>query len=395
MNPYIHALHSIAKKPTRIILGLMSGTSLDGLDLALCKISGSGKNTRCEVLKFNTIAYQQDCKDKIMSVFAKDTVNLQYLTLLNPWIGELHASMINQQLVEWGVDKTAVDLIASHGQTIYHSPKHFHNYPEFNNATLQLGDGDHIAVNTGIITISDFRQKHIAAGFEGAPLAQYGDFFLFSSKSRNTVLLNIGGIANFTYMKKGATINEIVCSDIGPGNTMMDQYVKKYFDKNFDQDGNIAAKGKVVKPLLDTLLGNDFIAQPLPKTTGPELFNLALLEHCIDSCSELVAINHSDIMATLNQFTAEVIAQHIKQLKVEDNLHIFVSGGGAHNTTLLNNLSNLLYDTVEIETLDMNGINADSKEAVLFAVLANECIAADKPKHNESGLTLGKLSLPL
>ncbi|MBQ4810509.1 anhydro-N-acetylmuramic acid kinase [Pseudoalteromonas luteoviolacea] len=394
MNPYIQSLYTLSGKSERIILGLMSGTSLDGLDLALCKVSGNGANTQCEVLAFSTVDYDQSTKNTILEVFAKKTVDLQFLTLLNPWIGELHAKIINEQLEQWGIDSKEIDLIASHGQTIYHSPKHFHEYSEFNNATLQLGDGDHIAVNTGIITISDFRQKHIAAGYEGAPLAQYGDYCVFGSADSNTLLLNIGGIANFTYIKTGASLDDLVCSDIGPGNTIMDQFVKTHFNEDYDRDGLIAASGQVNKQLLNSLTSSDFINQPMPKTTGPELFNLEFLENCVKSAN-VTDISKPDIMATLNMFTAQTIADHIKALKTKGKIDVLVSGGGAHNRVLMKNLERLLSKNVRVEKLNFNGINADSKEAVLFAVLANECVCADNDSANQDNLTLGKISLPL
>ncbi|KZN53822.1 anhydro-N-acetylmuramic acid kinase [Pseudoalteromonas luteoviolacea] len=391
MNPHIKSLCALSSKSDRIVLGLMSGTSLDGLDLALCKISGSGTNTQCKVLAFATVDYTQATKDKILKVFAKKNADLQYLTLLNPWLGELQANIINKQLESWGVSNKEVDLIASHGQTIYHCPKHFHDLPEFNNATLQLGDGDHIAVKTGIITISDFRQKHIAAGYEGAPLAQYGDFCLFGDDTSNTLLLNIGGIANFTLIRQGVSLNEVVCSDIGPGNTMMDQYVKAHFSLAYDRDGLIAASGTVNSALLKALSNIDFINQPMPKTTGPELFNLDLLDSCVRSAS-VVDISKQDIMATLSMFTAQSIVKHILDLNICDGVKVLVSGGGAHNSTLLKNIALLLGENIYVEKLNLNGINADSKEAVLFAILANECVAADS--ESSSGLTLGKISLP-
>ncbi|KZN64446.1 anhydro-N-acetylmuramic acid kinase [Pseudoalteromonas luteoviolacea] len=391
MNPYIKSLYALSAKSDRIVLGLMSGTSLDGLDLALCKISGSGTDTQCKVLAFETVDYTQETKDKILRVFAKKNVDLQYLTLLNPWLGELHADIINKQLKAWGVSNNEVDLIASHGQTIYHCPKHFHDLPEFSNATLQLGDGDHIAVNTGIITISDFRQKHIAAGYEGAPLAQYGDFCLFGSDTSNILLLNIGGIANFTLIKKGASLEEVMCSDIGPGNTMMDQYVNAHFNLAYDRDGLIAASGKVNNTLLKALSNIDFINQPMPKTTGPELFNLELLNSCINSASP-ADISKEDTMATLSRFTAQSIVDHIQALNICGELKVLVSGGGAHNSTLMKNIALLLDENISVDKLNLSGINADSKEAVLFAILANECVAANSK--STSGLSLGKISLP-
>ena len=167
MNPYVTRLHQIAGQASRRIIGLMSGTSLDGLDVALCRLTGHGPATRLELEHFRTVPYDDDTRARIRTVFAREQISLEYLTLLNPWLGQLHAAAIRACLHEWRVAPADVDLIASHGQTIYHAPQHQHQRPDFNlNATLQIGDGDHVAVGTGIITLSDFRQKHLAGGGE-------------------------------------------------------------------------------------------------------------------------------------------------------------------------------------------------------------------------------------
>ncbi|KID55908.1 anhydro-N-acetylmuramic acid kinase [Pseudoalteromonas luteoviolacea] len=394
MNPHIEKLYKITTKQHRTIIGLMSGTSLDGLDIAVCEVSGAGLQTQCKVTHFATVDYDDATKEKILSVFSKDNVDLKYLTLLNPWIGTLHARLINEQLSKWQINHKNIDLIASHGQTIYHCPSSFHNITEFKNGTLQIGDGDHIAVETGIITISDFRQKHIAAGFEGAPLAQYGDYYLFADQQKNTLLLNIGGIANFTFIGKNHSINDIICSDIGPGNTLMDQYVRRHFNLNFDQNGELASKGVVSKELLSALMSLDFVEQPMPKTTGPELFNIDFLDSII--YDKKLQLSHYDILATLNELTACCIVTHINKIETSGKVEVLLSGGGAHNVTLTNKLKDKLTNNFEVVKLDNDGINTDSKEAVLFAVLANECVMSKSADEDtQGGLTMGKLSLPL
>ena len=187
MNVHLEKLYAISKKPIRKIIGLMSGTSLDGLDIALCSFEGSGLQTKIELQQFETIPFDEDFKNEIKSVFSKKNVDLEKLCLLNPWIALRHAGMVNACLQKWNIKNDDVDLIASHGQTIYHAPKTLHQQDKFDNATLQIGDGDHIAVATGIITISDFRQKHIAAGGEGAPLAVYGDYLIFGKPGEDRI----------------------------------------------------------------------------------------------------------------------------------------------------------------------------------------------------------------
>ncbi|WP_460501901.1 anhydro-N-acetylmuramic acid kinase, partial [Hymenobacter agri] len=227
MNSSLERLYRISNQPSRRVIGLMSGTSLDGLDVALCRLEGHGAGTKLTLEQFQTVPYSEDTKQRIREVFARDTVSLEFLTLLNPWLGRLHARAVLACLEKWQVAPAEVDLIASHGQTIYHAPRHQHQRPNFDlHATLQIGDGDHLAVATGIITLSDFRQKHVAAGGEGAPLAAYGDFLLLSSPDEERLLLNLGGIANFTYLPRaGGDATTAFSTDTGPGNTLLDATV--------------------------------------------------------------------------------------------------------------------------------------------------------------------------
>lgn len=187
MNRNLERLFSIAYKPVRNIIGLMSGTSLDGLDIAMCIFEGSGADTKVTVQNFETVAYPENVKEEIRKIFAKPTIEFQQLCLLNPWIADLHSTYILNALKKWGVDPSDIDLIASHGQTVYHAPKILHHHPYFTNATLQIGDGDHIAVKTGIITISDFRQKHIAAGEKERRL-HYMEIIFFFQRREKTAL---------------------------------------------------------------------------------------------------------------------------------------------------------------------------------------------------------------
>ena len=396
MNKNITTLYQIAKKQQRLIIGLMSGTSLDGLDVALCRVAGSGKDTTIEVLQFETIAYNNDFKAAIKSVFAKVTVDLERVCLLNGWVAVQHGNMINNCLAKWGLKSTDIDVIASHGQTIYHAPKTLHEYTEFGNGTLQIGDGDHLAVTTNIITISDFRQKHIAAGGEGAPLAVYGDYLIFSKADENRIMLNIGGIANFTFLPGNLDVTQVFSTDVGPGNTMMDAYVQQYFaGKYYDTDAAIAKQGAVNKPLLNALKDHPFFKENFPKTTGPELFNLDYLEAAkIKAC--VVNISDVDVMATLNSFTADIIISALQQTVIEiTDYVVYASGGGIHNPLLLQNIQTQLPNIIFKNTSDL-GINPDAKEAVLFAILANETLCGGTIffGNNLPNVSMGKLSFP-
>lgn len=400
MNKNIEALYQIAQKETKRIIGLMSGTSLDGLDIALCEISGSGVNTNVKLAQFETISYSEEIKTEIRKVFAQKNIDFQHLVLLNEWIGLLHASMINDTLEKWNIPNSDIDLIASHGQTVLHAPKFLHQQEKFPNATLQIGDGDHIAVKTGIITLSDFRQKHVAAGGEGAPLAVYGDYFLFGKEGENRIMLNIGGIANFTYLPSAIKTEDTFVTDTGTGNTLIDLFVKKYFlDKSYDKDAEIAKQGTVNQVLLDNLKDNSFFKKGFPKTIGQELFNAEYVELAL-SKSNLPNISAPDLLATLTRFTAETIAEAIQfavensSYKIED-FKIYLSGGGANNPLIVQWLKELLPCSF-FKSNDL-GINSDAKEAILFAVLANETVAGGDFKFNSvkiPSVTMGKISFP-
>lgn len=398
MNQNIDRLYQIAKKDTRIILGLMSGTSLDGLDFALCQIGGSAPNINLSILAFETLTYSSAFRDEIKSVFAQKQVNLEMLCAMNAKIAQAHADLIRRTLKIWKVPLEAVDLIASHGQTVFHAPRSGNRNAEYPNSTLQIGDGDHIAVLTGIITISDFRQKHVAAGGEGAPLVVYGDYMLFSSLEENRVMLNIGGIANFTFLPAGKTTAALVSTDVGPGNTLMNQYMLEHFQEPFDKDGKVAAAGKINVPLLKALVKHPFFNQILPKTTGPEIFNLDFVYQAQQE-SKTEKISHEDIMATLCGLTVAGIAGAVKDIaKGYPHLNVYVSGGGLNNPTLMNTLKKELIG-VSIESIAVLGMPPDAKEAALFALLANETVSGSPVRFPEEtgapAVCMGKISFPI
>ncbi|MDO1447305.1 anhydro-N-acetylmuramic acid kinase [Rhodocytophaga aerolata] len=395
MNPNIHRLYEIAQKQQRLIIGLMSGTSLDGLDVALCRFTGSGLFTELQVVEFETVPYTEDIKNEIRPVFSTKIGDIQRLCLLNAWIGSLHASMIQDCLKKWNVAPEQVDLIASHGQTIYHAPKHLHNLAQFPNATLQIGDGDHIAVKTGIITFSDFRQKHIAAGGEGAPLAVYGDYILFSKKGEDRIMLNMGGIANFTYLPGDLDASRMFSTDVGTGNTLLDAFTRLHFNKPYDENGTIAASGKVHTGLLAALQDNPFFKASFPKTTGPELFNMDYVKTAQQQ-SDSQQVPPQDIMATLARFTAEGIANAIHSCFTNTKPILYASGGGMHNPVIMQMLQTLLPGYVFKDTSAL-AVSPDAKEAVLFAILANESVAGESIALQSRGVPsvyMGKVSFP-
>ena len=400
MNQNVAKLYQLAQQPTRRIIGLMSGTSLDGLDIALCEVGGAGTATTVAVLNFTTVPYTADIKQRIRQVFAKDVVPFQYLVLLNAWIGDLHAGMVLDALKAWNIAPDTIDLVASHGQTVMHAPKILHQLPEFSNATLQIGDGDHIAVRTGIMTVSDFRQKHVAAGGEGAPLAVFGDYYIFSKAGENRVLLNMGGIANFTWLPASADPHEVFVTDTGPGNTLLDAFTRRFFPGlDFDANADIARRGKVNDALLHALKLHPFFALPFPKTTGPELFNVDYVL-AAQRQSMTDTLSPEDVLATLTCFSGQTIADALRAALPADmdwgSVDVYMSGGGMHNPLLVQTLQQQL--ACRFRRTDALGVLGDAKEAVLFAVLANETVAGSGGAFGDRkgipSVTMGKISFP-
>ncbi len=389
MNPQIEQLYRIAQKPSRLILGLMSGTSLDGLDLALCRFSGQGLNTQCEVVHFASVPFDAAFKESIRDVFAKDTIHFPSLSTLNAQIARTHAAIILDVLKAWNIKPSEVDILASHGQTVMHRPVRTGELP---NSTLQIGDGDHLAHLTGIITVSDFRQKHIAAGGEGAPLAMFGDYFLFTKEGEERILLNIGGIGNFTYLPANQDPKGILVTDTGPGNTLIDAWVRRNYPKlSYDEDAQIARSGHVHQGLLSELLASPFFSESFPKSTGPEYFNLALVDGLVPK-----ELSTEDVIATLTRFTAESIALAIQDYTGLNQGNIYASGGGARNPLLMEHLRELLPGFSIADSQEL-GIHSAAKEAVLFALLANETLMDPNPsKDRRLGdspwVTMGKIS---
>jgi len=399
MHQNIENLAKVAAKPERMVIGLMSGTSMDGLDIALCLINGAGRDTKFELKAFKTVDYTNDFKEKILSIFSKEMVSLETLCLLNAWVGKQHGKMVLDALASWNIAPENIDMIASHGQSIYHAPKSLHPNSEYDPATLQIGDGDHIAVTTGILTLSDFRQKHVAAGGEGAPLAVYGDYLLCSHLTENRLLLNMGGIANFTYLAAGCSLDQVFSTDTGTGNTLMDAFTRKYFALlAYDKDGAIAGAGKINTALLAELKAHSFFSLVLPKTIGPELFNLEFLAKA-QIASHTDDLSKEDVMATLNRFSAETIADCINSsIPAGTKFNMYSSGGGMHNPVLMSHLTSLLPNAT-LYSSEVLGINPDAKEAILFALLANEAVAGTPlfagGHATKIPITMGKISFPL
>lgn len=403
MNPSLQHLEEIASKQQKKIIGLMSGTSLDGLDIALCSITGSGEQTVLNLDRFKTCAYPPDVTERLKPIVSVETVSLEEVTLAHTWLGRYHADLILQTLSEWKMEPSNIDCIASHGQTIYHAPLLKHQKEGMPDATLQIGDGDQIARKTGILTVSDFRQKHTAAGGEGAPMVSLVDRLLFKHDREDRFLLNIGGIANFSYLPARGYDAEYVTTDTGPGNTLIDAAVQRHFEREYDRNGRVAESGSIDAELLKEMKEDPYFGKPFPKSTGPEMFNLEWVERCAAQAGS-ENIDPEDLVATLTWLTAETVAEAIRSVKPEKGTGevtpaVYLSGGGMHNKTLVGWIEDLLEGCSVVSFAEI-GYDPDAKEAASFAVLANETLSGegfliDPRQGPERRVNFGKISLPV
>lgn len=378
---------SISKKKKRLVLGLMSGTSLDGLDIALCELEGHGIHTKAHVLEFETRSYSKKMRSDLLS-FAYRASTPQYQTcLMNAQLGRVFSRYINDFIRKISSKRYEIDFIASHGQTILHAPTRLKTKPH---STLQIADADHIAHLTGLPVVSDFRQKHVAIGGEGAPLSSYADYLLFNKEGQKRIFLNIGGISNFTLLDGSLKWQNLLTGDLGPGNTLIDRFVKlNYKDFNYDQDGMISSRGTVDEKSLYRLMDNEYFEKDFPKSTGQELFNERYVLERVST-----NLDGDDLIATLAAFTSKAIKVGFDKIQLGE-AEIYVSGGGRFNPTIMKELQ-ANNPTMHFREIDELGVSAEAKEALLFAVLANESLFGEGIYLNEFNrfIRLGKLSFP-
>jgi anhydro-N-acetylmuramic acid kinase len=383
----MNSLKKSFDKQEHFIVGLMSGTSMDGVDAALVKIKGCGLGTEIELIKFICVPYEPYLLESLENVLHSSVSRISELNFL---VGEAFARAALQVVREAEFSDGEVDLIGSHGQTIYHNPPSYKNGTP---STMQIGELDVIAERTGITTIGDFRTRDIAAGGEGAPLVPYADYLLFHKPRKVCIAQNIGGIANATVVAE--RMEDVIAFDTGPGNMLMDKTASLATGgkERYDRDGRMALQGSVNEKLLNTLLSHPFFDQPPPKSTGAEVFGKAMALRLFAQVGEnKVSLN--DLMATLLEFTAESIALSYERFifprwKIEETV---LSGGGVRNPVLVERLKKRL-GHVRFLTSDDYGVPADAKEAVAFAVLANELVSGNSA--NLPRVTGAKRHVPL
>ena len=426
----------LLKRDKKLVIGLMSGTSVDGIDAAIVEITGHGLETEVDLIAFETFSFPSGVPQRILALCHPDTGRVDDICEMNFYIGHLFAEAVKHILQKSGMRARDIDLIGSHGQTIHHLPKDANTDCNTNTirgtrslersgkriygnghetsdsphrtarnikkpSTLQIGEPAVIAHETGIPTIADFRVADMAAGGQGAPLVSYPDYLLFHDGEKTVGLLNIGGIANLTVLPANGTFDSVCAADTGPGNMCIDAVVSEITEgaEHYDKDGTRAAQGTAHQTLIDEWLKHPFFQLSPPKTTGREVFGNTYAMACLTACRKH-ELSDNDCISTLTALTVQTIADYIARFITGQNPidTLYVSGGGVHNQTIMRRLGELLSDTT-VEPVDNFGISADAKEAIAFAILANETLhgnAGNLPSATGASVrkVLGKFILP-
>lgn len=392
------SLISLLQKPSRVVAGLMSGTSLDGIDVTLARLSGSGASLNIEVLHVYTCNYPQAIRDALLRNSLPDQpASVREICQLNALLPVLYEEALRAALSEAGLKPKDLDLIGSHGQTIHHVPQPEAIAGRETVSTLQIGDASVLANRMGVPVVADFRPADMALGGQGAPLVPYLDYVMFTHPAENRGLQNIGGIGNIAVLRKNGKPEDVRAFDTGPGNMIINGLMQALFQMPWDPNGTYAARGTVQENLLTEWLSDPWYAAPPPKSTGREVYNETFIHRLIQENPHLAP---EDLLATATMFTARTIhtayTRFIAPVTPLDVL--IVSGGGIHNQTLMHMLADA-FASIPVRTLDAYNVSADGKEALCFAVLAHEYL--NEQPTNLPSVTgasrpalLGKLALP-
>jgi len=368
-------LQKLIRKKNKLVVGLMSGTSADAIDAVLLRVGGNGVKTRYKQVSFTKVPYPKGFKQFILRNSHVDTARLDDVARLNILVGGYFAEAAQKVVRRAGMKISDIDLIGSHGQTIGHYPAIPRTRGRNVSSTLQIGDPSVIAKRTGVVTVGDFRIADVAVGGSGAPLVPYIDYLLFRSKRMNRGLLNIGGIANITVLPRKCSIQDVVAFDTGPGNMLIDTLMWQMYGTKLDEAGRVARSGVIIPSLLRWLVHHPYLRKRPPKSTGREMFGGQFVDQILRRAK---GVKRQDIIATASAFTTLAVydgyVRFIRRWVKMDEL--FVSGGGAQNIHMMD-LLRRLFDGVRIETVESLGISAEAKEAICFALLANEAIAGN------------------
>jgi anhydro-N-acetylmuramic acid kinase len=394
----LDVLQRIMTKDTRLICGIMSGTSVDAVDVALVRISGGGLGTRLDVVAYTETYYPEEVQQMIFSNAEASTSNVNDICILHTALAHVYADAVRELCEEAGLPVHAVDLIGMHGQTIHHLPEPTQLGRHLVRSSLQIGSGPTLATLLGVPVLSDFRAPDLALGGQGAPLVPYVDYLLFRSTLEHRALVNIGGIANLTWLPANCAEEDVVAFDSGPGNMIVDALIRRLYGREFDEGGAIARSGRVNGDLLSWMLGHEFFRMPPPKSAGRELFGTEYVGNLLQIAYELDVSTPADIIATASECTVRTVTSALLSVTPPQTpFSLFLSGGGARNEFFREGLAFSVPQARQSDLTDL-GLSSDAKEAVSFAILANEWLngnAANLPR--VTGATgkalLGSLSI--
>ncbi|PEC19006.1 anhydro-N-acetylmuramic acid kinase AnmK [Bacillus cereus] len=351
------------------IAGVMSGTSLDGIDVALVHIEGNGFDSKVELIHFTTVPFSSDIKNEIQQALSIDTSNVQLICSLNFKLGLCFANAVKEVCKKANLSLEQLDLIGSHGQTIYHQPKQEGNIIS---STLQIGEPAVMAYETETTVISNFRTMDMAAGGQGAPLVPYSEIILYRHQTKNRLLQNIGGIGNVTVIPSKRSNESVIAFDTGPGNMVIDEVCQRLFHVPYDQNGGLAKQGVVVDEILTYCMNHPFLNMQPPKSTGREQFGKEFVSELLKRFEKY---SKESILTTVTMFTACSIVHHYKEfiLPHYEIDEVILGGGGSYNDTLVEMVRNgLKEEKCAIFIQEDIGYSSAAKEAIAFAILANE-----------------------
>ena len=393
------ALLDLHRQSPRTVVGLMSGTSLDGVDAALVELEGSGPDLTMEPEAFVHVPYPGALRNLIRQSTDPDSSSVQVLTRLDVRLAETYAEAVDRVLAEGNMDRNALDLVGSHGQTVCHLPEPADCAGARVRATLQLGNPSILATRLNVPVVGDFRPADMALGGQGAPLVPYFDYVTFTDADEHRGLLNLGGIANLTVLPAGGTPDDVQAFDTGPANMVIDALADRLFDAPMDRDGQHAAAGTPDHDLLADLLEGPFFRREPPKSTGRDDFGADYVDRLLNAAQSR-GLSPEDTMATATLLTAASVYQAYAQyVRPDQSIDMLIaSGGGVHNDTLLRMLRDA-FAPISVRIASEYGVDGDAKEALCFAVLAHETangVPTSLPSVTgaERAAILGSLSVP-
>ncbi|MBR0219130.1 MAG: anhydro-N-acetylmuramic acid kinase [Clostridia bacterium] len=393
----MQSLSDLLKKDTLRVIGLMSGTSADGMDAALTEITGFGLSTIVNMLSFVSVPYAEDVREEILRLASGRSGGSRDLCLFSFLLGQLSLDACRAACEKAHVDPASVDLVGSHGQTLYHVPAAENYLGRPVRGTLQLGEASVIAEGLGCPVVSDFRVRDMAAGGQGAPLVPYTEYLLYRREDQTVALQNMGGIGNITVLPRDGRMEDTFAFDTGPGNMVMDQIVSRMTGgaMRYDENGALAASGACSEALLSWMLQDPYLKKAPPKTTGREVYGAAYVDKLMEK-GHALSLSDRDVLATACRFTAACVRVAIEQHCPVKPDRLIVGGGGSRNPTLMGMLRREL--SIPVLLNEDLGLDSDAKEAVAFAILANECVhfsANNMPSVTGAShpVVMGKISL--